>query len=123
MLRHVPRSGVVGPHEDQPAEAVAQKAVLRRRRHATEGGQGGALPAARILAAAERLREDVGSPPAPNERPGFDRRIAAVQEAIGDEGAFARAWAEGRAMSLEQAIDLALDTAVQPTTNADGWAS
>ena len=86
-------------------------------------GQGGALPAARILAAAERLREDVGSPPAPNERPGFDRRIAAVQEAIGDEGAFARAWAEGRAMSLEQAIDLALDTAVQPTTNADGWAS
>lgn len=86
-------------------------------------GQGGALPAARILAAAERLREDVGSPPAPNERPGFDRRIAAVQEAIGDEGAFARAWAEGRAMSLEQAIDLALDTAVQPTTNADGWTS
>jgi non-specific serine/threonine protein kinase len=81
-------------------------------------GQGAALPAARILAAAERLREDVGSPPPPNERPGFDRRIAALQAAIGDEGAFARAWAEGRAMLLEQAIDLALDTAVQSTTNS-----
>ena len=80
-------------------------------------GQGAALPAARILAAAERLREDVGSPPAANERPGFDRRVATVQEAIGDEGAFARAWAEGRAMPLEQAIELALDTVVQPVTN------
>jgi hypothetical protein len=86
-------------------------------------GPGAALAAARILAAAQRLREDIGSPPAPNERPGFDRRITAVQEAIGDEGAFARAWAEGRALSLEQAIDLALDTAAPPTTNADGWAS
>ena len=74
-------------------------------------------------AAPAQSNSDVGSPPAPNERPGFDRLVAAVQEAIGDEGAFARAWAEGRAMSLEQAIDVALDTAVQPTTNADGWAS
>jgi hypothetical protein len=35
------------------------------------------------------------------------RNLAAVRAALGEE-AFAAAWAEGRAMSLEQAITLAL---------------
>ena len=40
----------------------------------------------------------------------FDRSVAAVRAQM-DEEAFARAWSEGRAMSMTQAIDYALELA------------
>jgi tetratricopeptide (TPR) repeat protein len=67
--------------------------------------------AARIWGAAERLREEIGSPQPPNERPPYDRRVAAAR--AGDDAAFDRAWHEGRALTLEQAIELALEEAVE----------
>ena len=66
------------------------------------------LSAARIWGAAERLREEIGSPVLPVDRPGYDRRVIAARAARGDDAAFDRAWREGRALTLEQAIDLAL---------------
>jgi hypothetical protein len=45
---------------------------------------------------------------APPDRPVVDRAVAATRRSLGEE-AFAAAWAEGRAMTLEQALAYALD--------------
>jgi predicted ATPase/class 3 adenylate cyclase len=74
---------------------------------------GGSLRAARLWGAAERLREEIGSPLATNERPRYDARLAAARTALGDDAAFDRAWQEGRDLTLEQAIELALDETVE----------
>ena len=63
--------------------------------------------AARLFGAAEGLREVMGAPLPPADRAGRDRSVAAVRSALGEE-AFAAAWAEGRAMSLEAAVAFAL---------------
>ena len=66
------------------------------------------LRAARIWGATERLRAEIGTPLPPNERSDYDRRVAAARIASGDDAAFDRAWQEGRGLTLDQAIDLAL---------------
>jgi non-specific serine/threonine protein kinase len=76
-----------------------------------EAPLGQAIPAARLWGVAERLREEVGSPLPPNERPRYEQQVAAARVALGDDAAFAAAWAEGRATPLEQAIECALDEA------------
>jgi non-specific serine/threonine protein kinase len=74
-----------------------------------------ATTSVRVLGAAERLREEIGSPMFPYQRTQYDRRVAAAREAISDDAAFDRAWQEGRALTLEQAIELVLEeTAAQP---------
>ncbi|MCW3051598.1 MAG: hypothetical protein JWN14_768, partial [Chthonomonadales bacterium] len=67
----------------------------------------GANRAAVLWAAAETLRQQLGAPMPPNEREGYDRNIAQVHQAL-DEEAFSAAWAIGTAMTLEQAMDYAL---------------
>jgi len=64
--------------------------------------------AARLWGAAERLRQAIGCRPAPAARATYERALAASRAQLGEE-AFAAAWAEGNAMSLEQAIEEALD--------------
>jgi hypothetical protein len=64
--------------------------------------------AARLRGAAEAGREAIGTPSSPTERAEADIDIAAVRAALG-ESQFATAWAEGRAMTLEQAVAYALD--------------
>ena len=68
--------------------------------------------AIRIDGAAERLREEIGSPLPPNERPRYDGHVAAARAALGDDEACDRAWQEGRALTFEQAIELALTETV-----------
>lgn len=63
--------------------------------------------AVRLLGAAEALREAAGAPHGPNERPHYERQVAATRDAL-TEAAFTAAWAAGRAMSLEQAVAEAL---------------
>ena len=74
---------------------------------------GSSLRAVRIWGAAERQREEIGSPLPPNERPRYGRRVAAARAALGDDAAFDRAWQEGRALTLEQAIALALSETLE----------
>ena len=69
------------------------------------------LVVARLMAAARKLREDVGSPPTPYKREAYDARIAAASGELPDPAPFDAAWQEGRAMTLEQAIEMALRTA------------
>ena len=74
---------------------------------------GNSQRAARVFGAAERLREEIGSPLPPIDRPRYDRRVAAARAALGDDAAFDRAWRDGRELTLEQAVELAQEEAVQ----------
>ena len=64
--------------------------------------------AARLFGATETLREAIGAPMPPSERADYDRDVASARAQL-DEATFATAWTEGRAMTLEQAIGIALD--------------
>jgi len=63
--------------------------------------------AARFLGAAEALRETLGFHRLPPDQGDYDQRFVSTRAGLGDT-AFARAWAEGRAMTLEQAFEYAL---------------
>ena len=56
--------------------------------------------AARLLGAAETLRQATGAPLSPGERARYDRDMSAVRAGLG-EAAFAAAWATGKATPLE----------------------
>ncbi len=76
---------------------------------AAEAGIGGALLAARLWGAAESLREEIGAPIPRNDRPRYERTVAEARAATpGGDTAFHAAWAEGCAMTMAQAIELAL---------------
>jgi hypothetical protein len=60
-----------------------------------------------LYGAMEALRERGGSSEVPPARRAFDQSAAEVRTALG-ETAFVAAWAEGRAMSTEQAVAYAL---------------
>jgi predicted ATPase/class 3 adenylate cyclase len=64
--------------------------------------------ASRIWGATERLREEIGAPLSPTERADHDLQVSAARVAMADPTSFELAWQEGRAMTLEQAIDYAL---------------
>ncbi|HLY32201.1 MAG TPA: hypothetical protein VKQ36_14315, partial [Ktedonobacterales bacterium] len=53
------------------------------------------------------LRESIGAPLSPGERQTADSELALLRIALTEEG-FAEAWAEGRAMTLEQAVEYAM---------------
>jgi predicted ATPase/class 3 adenylate cyclase/DNA-binding CsgD family transcriptional regulator len=61
--------------------------------------------AARLLGAAEGLREAIGAPVPPDERADYEKTVAATRTRLGEK-AFATAWAEGRTMTVEQALAL-----------------
>ncbi len=69
--------------------------------------------AARLLGAADKWFHTVGHAIDPTERDEHDRYIMAAREQLG-ETVFARAWAEGQAMMLEQAVAYALDEDTSP---------
>ncbi len=72
------------------------------------GLQGFAQRAARLWGAAEGLREVMGTPLSSPELAEYERDVAATSTQI-DEALWQAAWQEGRTMSLEQAIDYALE--------------
>jgi len=69
--------------------------------------QGQPERALRLVGAAEGLREAVGAPLAPTEQKDLEQRLAPGRQALSEEAA-AEAAAEGRVMSMEQAINYAL---------------
>lgn len=64
--------------------------------------------AARLFGASESIREAIAAPLPPIERDEYERDTTATRNALGQD-AFANAWAEGCAMSIEQAIAFALE--------------
>jgi hypothetical protein len=69
---------------------------------------GNPLRAARLWGAEERLREEIG--PARSAGQETDPQMRDARAAAGDGAAFDRAWQEGRAMPLEQAIEFAISS-------------
>ena len=64
--------------------------------------------AARLYGAAQALRETIGSPLPAEDRAYYEEAVADVHTIPG-EASFEAAWAEGRAMPLEQAVAYALE--------------
>jgi non-specific serine/threonine protein kinase len=69
--------------------------------------------AARLFGAAEILRENINMPMTPIERIEYEREVNDLRANM-EEGAFVTAWAEGRAMSMEQTIALAIENEDSP---------
>jgi predicted ATPase/class 3 adenylate cyclase len=80
---------------------------------AVAGLLGAPLRAARIWGVTERLRAQIGSPLQPKDRSRHDQHVAAARAASSDNAAFDRAWQEGGALTIEQAIELALEETVE----------
>ena len=84
--------------------------------------QGHGIRAARLLGAVEALRETIHAPLPPANQADYARKVSAARAALGEQ-AFGAAWAEGRAMTLDQAIGeamIAAETVQQaalPSTN------
>jgi hypothetical protein len=66
--------------------------------------------AIRLLGAGEAFCETLGVRPPAAIAAEYERTVTEGRAAL-SEAAFAAAWAEGRAMSIEQAIEYALDDA------------
>jgi tetratricopeptide (TPR) repeat protein len=63
--------------------------------------------AARLLGAAESIRENLNSPMTATEGVEYDQNVSTLRAQM-EQSDFATAWAEGRVMTLEQAIEFAL---------------
>lgn len=88
------------------AESLESLAALAARRGAAEG-------AARLLGAAEALRETLQSRHSPADRARYERTRAAVG-AMFTPAAFSAAWARGRRLTREQAVRLAQEALAVP---------
>ncbi|MDQ5854093.1 MAG: hypothetical protein M3380_18890, partial [Chloroflexota bacterium] len=75
---------------------------------AVAGAQGNAARAVRLWSAAGAIREAIGAPLPPVDRPHQETALARLRTALGAT-TFAARWAEGRALTLEQAIAYALE--------------
>jgi hypothetical protein len=71
------------------------------------------------LGAAEALREAMGTPIPPADRAEHEHNVVDVRAALDGES-FAAAWAAGRAMSLEEAVCVALEECEIPITDRKG---
>ena len=72
--------------------------------------------AARLFGAAQALRDRIVIPMTAQERREYDRNVEELRSGM-DEEAFASNWAEGRTMSMDQAIRLAVESApARPTS-------
>ena len=70
--------------------------------------------AARLFAAAAALRDAIGAPLSPGDVEGEERVLGTVRAALGEPG-FVEAWTDGRGMSLDDAVLLALTRQAVPT--------
>ena len=102
-------SGELGDRLGTPyfAEGLAKLSAMRSR----------PVRAARLWGTAEALREQIGVSLSKFDRANsdYERDLALVRSAL-DEATFEAAWAEGRAMSFEQAVGYLLG---KPTTSGE----
>jgi predicted ATPase/DNA-binding SARP family transcriptional activator/DNA-binding CsgD family transcriptional regulator len=77
------------------------------------GGRGQGARAARLWGAAEALRNNIGAPLPPEPRSYYDRSMTAARALLG-EAAWEEGFAQGMAMSAEEAAEYALSEEVVP---------
>jgi DNA-binding CsgD family transcriptional regulator len=78
--------------------------------------------AARFAGAAAAIARDLGYIPIPSERDRYDECAAQLREAMGDDD-FRRAWDEGAALSLDEAVSYASRGRGQRKRPSTGWES
>jgi len=78
--------------------------------------------AARLLGAADAMRQRMGHARFPMYQAGYDTVVATIREALG-QSEFDAAWAEGAALSTEEAIAYAQRGRGERKRPASGWAS
>jgi hypothetical protein len=71
--------------------------------------EGQTARAARLLGAAEALREAIGAPLLPPDLPDYQQTVVAVRSSMTAE-VFAAHWAKGRALTLDEAVAEARNT-------------
>jgi hypothetical protein len=91
--RHLGQRGAI-------ANQIESFAFLARAR-------GDARRAAVLFGAAERLRDRAPAPMAAYERPEYEKEVGLVRDGLSD-AEFSEAWAEGAALSMDQAVGLAM---------------
>ena len=83
-------------------------------------GQGQARQGARLLGAAARMRQEMGTPVRPADRTAIEGALAAARTSLGD-AAFADAWSAGQTLSVEQLVaQAAAEDGVVAPERADG---
>jgi ATP/maltotriose-dependent transcriptional regulator MalT len=75
-----------------------------------------AARAIRLFGAAEALREAVGAPQSAASRADYERNVQSVRALLAERES-SEAWSAGRALTLEEAIALAVDAEVMPDTS------
>jgi predicted ATPase/DNA-binding SARP family transcriptional activator len=119
----------IGQGDDERATGRLQESIehfirFHERRHlpdsleglaAVAARKGDAERSARLFGAAERIREDIGSPLAASEAQIYERYWQLGREQLGD-AEYELALAAGRAMSVDEATKLAQRTAAAPAT-------
>ncbi len=88
-------------------EKLAEIALTNGQRESVSRRDEDFQRAARLFGAAEALREPIGSVIDLVDQPEYERQLAILRAQL-DEATFAAAWAEGRTMTMEQAIEYAL---------------
>jgi predicted ATPase/DNA-binding CsgD family transcriptional regulator len=84
---------------------------------AVAAGRGEAARAARLWGAAEALREEIGVVSLTHfelHAYDYEGRVRDARSMVGDEGTWERAWAEGKVMSADQAIEYAFSEELAP---------
>jgi predicted ATPase/class 3 adenylate cyclase len=122
-LAHLGRVAYLQGHPDRAAALLAEQVAAFRGNAAfshmwanllewlaaVAGAQGRPERAARLFGAAAALRRRTGTARYAPDRPAYERDLAATRGQIA-AAAFAARWAEGEAMSLEEAAAYALET-------------
>src|SRR5262249_11393360 len=107
-------AGVKGPHWVVAAALEGLGALAVQQGHARRGVD--------LLAAAATLREEMGAPVRPADRPALDRALEAARRSLGD-AAFAGAWASVRSLPAGRALSSSSDgppAALDPANTATG---
>jgi tetratricopeptide (TPR) repeat protein len=92
--------------EDRQGIAECLEGIAR-----VSGSQGKAQRAARLWGASETLREAIGIAIPPGDLAEYEQNVTMVRETL-DEALWRVAWEHGRATSLEQAFEYALNEPV-----------
>ena len=102
---------------------IAPRAEERRGRHREwERGPGEeAVRGVRILGASAALLDVVGAGLAPDDRPPYEQSVALARTQL-SEKAFDSAWQQGQAMSMQEAVEYALEPRPEPPS-AEGAGS
>jgi predicted ATPase/class 3 adenylate cyclase len=105
-------------HRDEASVAATLKYLGLVLAAEEQGREGAAARAVRLIGAAEALRAALNFPVLGAEAADYGRGIASLRSAL-DPETFAAAWAEGQAMTLEQAVAHALEEGEAGDLRAD----